>query len=381
MEYAQHGDLNDCMKEPLPEYEARIIAHQIVEALEILHQRRWAHRDLKPSVSSAVISCLGANLEQNVFVIQRGPDWWVKLGDFGVSKSLANDMTQLRTNIDTDFTAPEIIGFPGAGSAEASSYTNAADLWSLGFLVHWLLTLKLPLTRKEMGEFCIGALPSLPQQHLQEQYITNSGIQFILTLLRPQPLQRPSAYHLKEHKWLQEGITQTSPMPDHSIPEQPWFAPQLPAINHAAVNKTHFAEFSPTSSTPTRTSQSRAYLKQQTAKTEASKEAAEQNLAISPNLSQKEAALPQVTMQTAIVEEHEHKDPEPLTQQLNPADRWAQIRKKAAERAQRQAEEPGRRSHNETRTDNGESSGEESKFTYFIFSESVLMYHSHRVSR
>ena len=61
MEYAQHGDLNDCVKEPLPEHEVRTIAQQIVEALEILHERRWAHRDLKPSVSSSVKGCLGAD--------------------------------------------------------------------------------------------------------------------------------------------------------------------------------------------------------------------------------------------------------------------------------------------------------------------------------
>ena len=252
MEHAQHGDLNDCIKEPLPEHEARSIAQQIVEALEILHQRRWAHRDFKPSVCSAVISYLGANLEQNVFVIQRGPSWWVKLGDFGVSKSLANDLT--RTNIDTDFTAPETIGFPGAGSAEASSYTYAADLWSLGFLVHWLLTVKLPLTRKEMGEFCIGALPNLPQQHLQEQYVTNTGIDFILALLHPQPSQRPSADHIQWHTWLQE-ITQTLPMPNHSIPEQHTrFAPQIPATNHEVFNKGLFAQSPSTWSTLTRTS-------------------------------------------------------------------------------------------------------------------------------
>lgn len=70
----------------------------------------------------------------------------------------------------------------------------------------------------------------------------------------------------------------------------------------------------------------------------------------------------QVTMQTDDEHEHDHEDPsEPLTQQVSPTDRWAQIRKNAAERAQRQSEEPGRRSHTETRTDDGETSGEESK--------------------
>ena len=54
---------------------------------------------------------------------------------------------------------------------------------------------------------------------------------------------------------MQEGITQTYPLPNQSTPDQHMrFAPQNPAINHAAVNKDQFAQFSPTSSTPERTS-------------------------------------------------------------------------------------------------------------------------------
>ncbi len=49
-----------------------------------------------------------------------------------------------------------------------------------------------------------------------------------------------------------------------------------------------------------------------------------------------------------------------LTKQVSPSDRWAQIRKNASERAARQSEEPGNRSRTETRTDDGETSGEES---------------------
>lgn len=55
-------------------------------------------------------------------------------------------------------------------------------------------------------------------------------------------------------------------------------------------------------------------------------------------------------------------EPAELINEVSPLDRWAQIRKNAAERAARQAEEQaGRPSHTETRTDDGETSGEESE--------------------
>ncbi|OAP63662.1 hypothetical protein AYL99_02889 [Fonsecaea erecta] len=55
----------------------------------------------------------------------------------------------------------------------------------------------------------------------------------------------------------------------------------------------------------------------------------------------------------------EEEDGPPLTQQVSPGDRWAQIRRNAAERAARQSEEQTSRSRTETRTDDGETSGEE----------------------
>lgn len=57
----------------------------------------------------------------------------------------------------------------------------------------------------------------------------------------------------------------------------------------------------------------------------------------------------------------DEEDGHPLTHQVSPTDRWAQIRKNAAERAARQSEEQTSRSRTETRTDDGETSGEESK--------------------
>ena len=84
---------------------------------------------------------------QNVFVVRPPPSWWVKLGDFGVSKRVAHNNTSLNTSIETDYSAPEIFGMVDYESEDAPGYTNAVDMWSLGCLVHWLLTYHQPLQK------------------------------------------------------------------------------------------------------------------------------------------------------------------------------------------------------------------------------------------
>lgn len=69
----------------------------------------------------------------------------------------------------------------------------------------------------------------------------------------------------------------------------------------------------------------------------------------------------------------DEEEDEEFTQQVNPTDRWAQIRKNAAERAARQSEEQTSRSRTETRTDDGETSGEESKCCILVSSRMVKL--------
>ncbi|KEF56894.1 serine/threonine protein kinase [Exophiala aquamarina CBS 119918] len=74
MEYFEHGDLRHCLdNKTLPEEEARSITFQVLEGLAVLHASGYVHRDLKP---------------QNLLVASPGPEWWIKIGDFGVSKRL-----------------------------------------------------------------------------------------------------------------------------------------------------------------------------------------------------------------------------------------------------------------------------------------------------
>lgn len=50
MEFAPYGDLQMCVKEPLPEDQVREIVRQVTTAVRILHKKDFAHRDLKPKV-------------------------------------------------------------------------------------------------------------------------------------------------------------------------------------------------------------------------------------------------------------------------------------------------------------------------------------------
>ena len=51
MEYYEHGDLSQCVTEPLKEKDVQNITFQVTEALQFMHAQNFAHRDLKPSVS------------------------------------------------------------------------------------------------------------------------------------------------------------------------------------------------------------------------------------------------------------------------------------------------------------------------------------------
>jgi serine/threonine protein kinase len=52
MEYLGLGDLEGYLQNPLSHIEARQITKQLLEGLEFMHNSDFAHRDLKPSVSS-----------------------------------------------------------------------------------------------------------------------------------------------------------------------------------------------------------------------------------------------------------------------------------------------------------------------------------------
>ena len=185
MEYFPLGSLEDNILSGLPEVPCVIsIIVQLLEGLKIMHAEGFAHRDLKPA---------------NIFVAGKGPKgpWWVKIGDFGISKRIQNQDTSLRTFTGThDYMAPEFFGYSDDVDEERSDYTHAVDLWALGCVVYRLYTGIVPFPSypnlRPLQRYCSGQTAP-PEKPLQSTGCPNFVVDLIMCLLSPGPSQRPSA--------------------------------------------------------------------------------------------------------------------------------------------------------------------------------------------
>jgi calcium/calmodulin-dependent protein kinase I len=189
MEYLPHGDLSGYLDEfgPLPEHEVQQIAHQILEGLQCMHNHKFVHRDLKP---------------QNVLIKERGPDWWVKLGDFGISKRM-EDVASLHTFTGTrGFMAPEVLAQHGLLHCEAlsryDSYTNAVDIWAFGALVFRALTGRQPF--ENLASY-VDRKTSFPSQLLYKRNVSQGGCNLIEKLLVAIPENRLTASEALDDPW------------------------------------------------------------------------------------------------------------------------------------------------------------------------------------
>ena len=129
MEYFEEGDLEKCCKAPIKEVDVQVIAYQIADGLKSMHAKEFYLRDIKPQVicSPFVLRPSLSSPLQNILVKRAGPDWWIKIGDFGIAKCIKNNVTQLKTAYAGLFMAPE-----SRRQEEAASPPGARDIWSLG---------------------------------------------------------------------------------------------------------------------------------------------------------------------------------------------------------------------------------------------------------
>ncbi|KAJ5160715.1 uncharacterized protein N7482_007719 [Penicillium canariense] len=194
MEYMEHGDLDVHLNAPLPEPEAQEITLQIAEGLKLLHENGFAHRDLKPA---------------NIFVFRKGPDWWVKIGDFGFSKRVT-EKDGLQTWVGTPvFLAPEVQMLYSSGMNDDDTlyhYTEKVDIWALGVITFYMIFHEYPFTpRKPIGllQYVQGA--DLPFPKSSRSGISHGCISFIKAAMAPNASNRLSAKEAIESEWLRRA--------------------------------------------------------------------------------------------------------------------------------------------------------------------------------
>jgi serine/threonine protein kinase len=138
-------------------------------------------------------------------VVRKDPIW-VKIGDFGITKRIQSDTSNLRTPIGTrEFTAPEVQGLL-QDFAETSVYTEAVDLWSLGCVLFYLLTRSLPFpTPLALMKYCNNnnLHASFPGTPLRASEVSENGDKFLRKLLLPQPSERETASLALTDPWFQ----------------------------------------------------------------------------------------------------------------------------------------------------------------------------------
>jgi serine/threonine protein kinase/Ca2+-binding EF-hand superfamily protein len=190
MEFCPGGNLTN---RKYDERQCNVVIEKVLSALQYMHERGIAHRDLKL---------------ENLMLDKDGD---VKLIDFGLAtKFLGDDYTNMTETVGTLYSmAPEVL--------RGKSYDPMkSDMWSLGVVSYVLLSqgvqpfwgprVSMPwsIRRKVMIENILNVYYR-PMTGPKWRSISDHGISFVKSLLQGNALQRPTASQAYESLWIQSG--------------------------------------------------------------------------------------------------------------------------------------------------------------------------------
>ena len=182
-EFVTNNDVNKVMEDPVIRLQA---TKQIINGLAFLHEKNFIHRDLKPG---------------NI-LYSATPKLRFKIADFGLAKNTfsftSNRGCAAMAPGTRCWMAPELI------SSRSGDHTQQSDIFSLGLVLHYLLTVGKHACATENEE--------LPP-YIIEQRIANlqipfnqvhhpEAVSFLQQLLNKNPLKRVPAKFLQGHPFL-----------------------------------------------------------------------------------------------------------------------------------------------------------------------------------
>ncbi|CAG7926454.1 unnamed protein product [Penicillium olsonii] len=181
MEYVQNGDLQKYIGLPLPDFQAALIVAQVARALKYMHDRHFVHRDIKPL---------------NILVSHPGPNWHVKVTDFGLSKDTqgsALGTLQIGTH---GYMAPELV------KDDPEHYTPAVDVWALGAVAFCLRTGNPPFLTPLSLRAYANDHKVFPIKPLQDS--SAYCVDFVRHTMQDIPARRSTIDYVLTHPWLSE---------------------------------------------------------------------------------------------------------------------------------------------------------------------------------
>ncbi|KUM59230.1 hypothetical protein ACN42_g7910 [Penicillium freii] len=142
--------------------------------------------------------------------------WWVKLSDFGLSKRVEEASGALTLKGTAGYIAPELYKFTERGTA------YAPDIWAVGAILFFML-LKRPVFGALGHLFEYAKNEDFPTQPLADVGTTDLSIEFISSLMRASPNDRPSAKMAILHECVRPIYDHLSSwrMPDSTQPSPP----------------------------------------------------------------------------------------------------------------------------------------------------------------
>ncbi|MFA5625287.1 MAG: serine/threonine-protein kinase [Bradymonadales bacterium] len=175
MECLEGQDLSDVILNEFPLSAARAtkILIQVCDALEAAHAAGIVHRDLKPA---------------NISIIKHGNEDFVKVLDFGIAKLEGSSENLTREGA--------IFGTPAFMSPEqvlGKVVTAASDIFSLGSVIYFMLTARLPFSGEnsvDMAASILYSTPLLPSRVRLDAHVAPEIEEICMRSLQKEPEDR-----------------------------------------------------------------------------------------------------------------------------------------------------------------------------------------------
>lgn len=153
---------------------------QMVSAIVYLHSKKIMHRDLKP---------------ENMMFETSDPESELKLIDFGSSKHFVDGLPTKERLGSAYYIAPEVLH---------GNYDEKCDIWSLGVILHILLSGYPPFSGDSEQDIFSKIHSSEPNFSLKcWQKISKEAIFLIKSMLNKDSKMRPTASEVFQSPWLQ----------------------------------------------------------------------------------------------------------------------------------------------------------------------------------